>query len=109
MILKDILTRFGQYGDDEVIEAIDGTDGISKYKESKNPPDFVICDIAMPDLDGVDVVKALIAYDPNAKIIMCSASTDEVDNCIAAGAKGYIKKPPKPRKVMEAVNAIRSD
>jgi len=108
MMLKEILVRFAKYNSDDIIEAVDGTDAIDKYKELESTPDFVICDIAMPDIDGIDVVKALIAHDPNAKIIMCSASTDEVDDCLAAGAVGYIKKPPKPQLVMAAIKEAKA-
>ena len=106
MVMKDILLRYCKYEKFNIHEAHDGHEALNKYARVK--PDIVLCDISMPGMNGIDVVKALIEKDPNAKIIMITASNDESDvvECIKAGAKDYIIKPPKPERVMLAIKRI---
>ena len=102
-ILADIFEKKGY----EIIEAQDGKDAIDKYKKVK--PDLVTMDIIMPQMDGIEAVKNIIALDNNAKIIMITAIGQEgkMKQAVEAGAIGYIVKPFHPSKVLEEVkNAL---
>ena len=109
MVMKDILQRYCKYEKYNIHEASDGHEAIHKYNRVK--PAVVLCDISMPGLNGIDVVKAIMEKDPEAKIIMISASNDEADvvECIRAGAKDYIIKPPKPERVVVAIKRVTDD
>ncbi len=105
MMIKDILIKNGY----EIAgEATDGNSALQKYKEIA--PDLVTMDITMPEMDGVDTVKAIIEYDPNAKIIMVSAIGQQaiVIDAIQAGAKDFIVKPFIPERVLEAITKVLS-
>jgi len=105
LMIKDILVKNGY----EIAgEAIDGNSALQKYKELA--PDLVTMDITMPEMDGVDSVKAIIDYDPDAKIIMVSAIGQQsiVIDAIQAGAKDFIVKPFQPERVLEAVSKALS-
>ena len=56
---------------------------IKKYK-----PQLLMTDFAMPNKDGLQVVKDVIAFDPKAKIILITASDDKkiIQECIDSGA-----------------------
>lgn len=100
MMIKDILTKNGF----EVLgEAENGAKAIEKYKELS--PDLVIMDITMPEVDGIEAVKAIKGSHPDAKIIMCSAMGQQgmVIEAIQAGAKDFIVKPFQADRVIEAV------
>ena len=56
---------------DIVGEAGNGVEAVARYKELH--PDVVTMDITMPEMDGIEAVKHIKAYDPDAKVIMCSA------------------------------------
>lgn len=62
-------------------------------------------DITMPEMDGLTALKEIIALDPSARIIMCSALGQEskVLEAIKAGAKDFVVKPFKPERVLDAV------
>ena len=109
MVMKDVLQRYCKYEKYNIHEASDGHDAIHKYNMVK--PAVVLCDISMPGMNGIDVVRAIIEKDPEAKIIMITASNDEADvvECIRAGAKDYIIKPPKPERVVVAIKRITDD
>ena len=109
MVMKDILQRYCKYEKYNIHEASDGHEAIHKYNKVK--PAVVLCDISMPGMNGIDVVKAIVEKDPEAKIIMITASNDESDvvECIRAGAKDYIIKPPKPERVVVAIKRVTDD
>lgn len=100
MMIKDILSKNGF----EIVgEAHDGIQAVDKYKELG--PDLVTMDITMPELDGIAALKQIKSYDPNAKIIMCSAMGQQamVIDAIQAGAKDFIVKPFQADRVIEAI------
>ena len=71
-------------------------------------PDLVIMDITMPEVDGIEAVKDIMAFDKDAKIIMCSAMGQQamVIEAIQAGAKDFIVKPFQPDRVIEAISKV---
>ncbi len=103
MMLKDTLSKEG-YTD--LFEAVDGADAVDKFGEIG--PDLVIMDITMPNMDGLEALKAIRAKDPNANVVMCSAMGQEsmVMEAVRSGAKDFIVKPFKPDRVLKTVNAI---
>lgn len=79
-----------------VIEASDGNQGYELYRELK--PDFVITDIFMSEMDGVEVVLKLTKEFPDVKIIVISdggsfSGINYFDLCKKFGIIGSIKKP----------------
>ena len=100
MMLKDILTK---HGFEVVAEAENGVQAVEKYKAVK--PDLVTMDIVMPEMDGITAVKNILAFDPQAKIVMCTAMGQQalVIEAMGAGAKDFITKPFSPAKVVETL------
>jgi two-component system, OmpR family, KDP operon response regulator KdpE len=76
----------------EVGLAPDGTTGLAAAQ--RTPPDLVIVDLGLPDLDGVAIVQALRGWS-TAPIIVLSARTAEQSkiNALDAGADDYVTKP----------------
>ncbi len=87
-------------GFEVIAEAGDGQDAVEMFKE--HSPDIVTMDIVMPKKSGIEAVKNIIALDPGAKIVMCSALGQEalVMEALKAGAKDFIVKPFKPDAVV---------
>lgn len=103
MMIKDILEKNGF----QVIgEANNGLKAVELYKKEK--PDIVTMDITMPDMDGIEAVKVIRAFDPAAKVIMCSAMGQQtmVMDAIRAGARDFIVKPFQPDRVLEAIRKV---
>ncbi|SHI58529.1 two-component system, chemotaxis family, response regulator CheY [Clostridium amylolyticum] len=100
MMIKDILEKNGF----EVVgEASNGIKAVELYKKER--PDVVTMDITMPDMDGIEAVKQIKAFDPSSRIIMCSAMGQQsmVMDAIRAGAKDFIVKPFQADRVLEAI------
>lgn len=103
MMIKDILTKNGY----EVAgEAENGQKAVEKYNETK--PDLVLMDITMPEMDGIQALKAIKGNDPSASVIMCSAMGQQamVIEAIQSGAKDFIVKPFQAERVIEAVKKV---
>jgi two-component system chemotaxis response regulator CheY len=90
----------------EVHEAENGLDAFNKYKEGQY--DLVIMDITMPVMDGIEAVQKIVEYDPEAKVIMCSALGQQqmVIEALQAGAKDFIVKPFQPDRIMESIKRV---
>ena len=93
----------------EVVEAHDGVDGLSKI-ESHADAALVVCDVNMPNLNGLDMLVRLRAEQPGAQmpIIMLTteAQPDLLRRAKEAGAKGWIVKPFKPDLFVAAVRKL---
>lgn len=62
----------------------------------------------MPKKDGLTVVKEIISFDPDAKIILITASEDQkiIGACIDSGASSYISKPFDFNRVLDSISEI---
>jgi two-component system chemotaxis response regulator CheY len=103
-LLSDILSEEGHQ---IVGEAENAKEATELYKILK--PDLVTLDIIMPEVEGLNAISALkemIHVDPQAKVVMVSAMGQRgvVEECIQAGAKGFIVKPFQPLDVAAVVN-----
>lgn len=87
-------------------EAENGKAAIAKYKELR--PDIVTMDITMPEMTGIEALKSIKAFDPDAKIVIVSAMGQEVmvREAILHGALSFIIKPFKGDHVIKTLNKI---
>jgi len=102
-MIGDILTQAGL----EVVgEAASGAQAVEKYKALR--PDLVTMDIIMPEMGGIEAVKEITSFDPQARVLMCSAMGQQalVAEAIQAGAKDFVVKPFQPSRVLEAVQRV---
>ncbi|MCX8028376.1 MAG: response regulator [Brevinematales bacterium] len=106
--LKQITQILMSAGIEVIGNAPRGEDAIRMYKEFYPNVDFVTLDITMPDIDGLQVLKEILSFDKNAKVIMVTAlgREDIVKTAIMNGAKGFILKPLDRQKVLERLKAI---
>ena len=103
MMIKNIITKNGY----EVIgEAENGRVAVELYKQHK--PDLVTMDITMPEMNGIEGVKAICGIDPDANIIMCSAMGQQamVMEAIQAGAKDFVVKPFQQDRILQAIERV---
>jgi len=105
--LGQILTSEGY---EVVATAVDGKDGVDKYKELCPNVDLVTMDITMPKMDGITALEQIMAFDKNARVVMVSALGKEelVKKSLMLGAKSYIIKPLDRKKVLSAYQRCSS-
>jgi two-component system chemotaxis response regulator CheY len=99
-ILRGIVTAGGY----EIVgEAENGRIGVEMFAQLR--PDLVLMDMVMPEMGGLDAVRAIRVIDPNARIAMCSAMGQQmlVDEALEAGARSFITKPFNASRVLEVL------
>jgi DNA-binding NarL/FixJ family response regulator len=94
---------------DVVAEASDGRSAVQMSAE--HSPDLVVMDVSMPDLNGIDATRQIIAEAPPAqapRIIALSAHSDQhlAEQMLAAGASGYVLKHSAFPEMMEALSTV---
>jgi two-component system chemotaxis response regulator CheY len=74
-------------------EATNGREAVERYRELR--PDLVTLDIVMPELDGVEALRALREEFPEAAVVMVTAidQKEKLSECIRLGARDFIVKP----------------
>lgn len=101
--LKDVISKGGF---SVVGEAINGKDAVDKFQ--KLNPDIVTMDITMPEMDGLEALKAIMGLNAKAKVIMVSAIGQQANvlEAVKTGAKDFIVKPFQPDRVIDALKKV---
>lgn len=106
--IRDVISFALRRGGFEVVEAGDGRAAVESFE--RHHPDLVILDILMPELDGLDVCRALrneASGDRNTPILFLSSKDAEEDRIegLEVGGDDYMVKPFSPRELLARVNA----
>lgn len=107
LFMRNMLRNiFSESGFEVVGEAQNGDEAVEKYHELQ--PDLVTMDIVMPEKNGIEALKEIMASSENARIVICSALGQEslIMEALEAGAKDFIVKPFKPPKVIEVAQKV---
>jgi DNA-binding NarL/FixJ family response regulator len=83
-------------------EASNGREAVERYKSLR--PDVVIMDLYMPEMDGIQAIEAIHAFDAKAKVIIMTAAAgdDEIYRGLRAGAQSYLLKDAAAEEVVKA-------
>src|SRR5215475_14614595 len=94
-ILEQLLSRAGY----TVVTASDGAEALKRLEAS--PPDLIILDFMMPELNGLDVLKELRQRDDDTPVIIVTAygTVERAVEAMHAGAYDFITRPLKPDHV----------
>ena len=92
-VAKTLVTSLGG---DVIGEAENGEEGLALFRSEK--PDLVLLDIEMPVKDGISTLKAILAEDSSANVVMLTSVDNMavVEDCIFSGARDYIRKDVDP-------------
>ncbi|OTN90508.1 alkaline phosphatase synthesis transcriptional regulatory protein PhoP [Enterococcus sp. 7E2_DIV0204] len=90
----------------EVMSAVDGAVGYELALT--NQFDFIILDVMLPNMDGLEITKSLRREKIDTPILILTAKDDQVDKIIGLeiGADDYLTKPFSPREVLARMKAI---
>ncbi len=101
--LMTILKQRLEHHHYQVLEAIDGEEGLVKVQNGK--PDLIILDVKMPKLDGYTFIKELRTHKEHAKIpvIMLTAHADMDALFKVEGVSAYFTKPYEIEKILAAI------
>ena len=93
MIRTAIKRYLASLGYENVIEAENGAEAVKKFKDNKI--DFILMDIVMPIMTGLEALKEIHGLDSDVPVAMLSSVADQktIGDCMLLGAIGYILKP----------------
>ena len=88
-----------------VVSASDGKAALAAARSSR--PDLVVLDLGLPELDGLDVARAL-RRDSTVPIVMLTGRGDEADKIagLEIGADDYVTKPFSPKELVARIRAV---
>lgn len=94
--------------EETVIKTTNGNDALEAYY--LNAPDMVFLDINIPGMDGHEVLKKILDFDPEAYIVMLSGQTymKDVSGALNSGAKGFVSKPFPKEKLLNYITLCKS-
>jgi DNA-binding NarL/FixJ family response regulator len=89
-----------------VAEAASGTEAIQLAADHR--PDVVLLDIQMPEMNGIEAARQIVAAIPEAKVLMLTMFDDDhsVFAAMRAGARGYVLKGVKREEMLRAIRAV---
>ncbi len=92
----------------EVTTAASGRKALESVR--KSPPDLIILDLMLPDVDGIEVCRTLRQHEASRRIpiVMLTARSEEIDRIVGfeLGADDYVMKPFSPRELVLRVRSI---
>jgi len=103
---KLIRSTLSSVGYTNFIEAANGQEAVKLFA-SENP-DLVLMDVTMPEMDGLEALKRIMAISPEAKVIMCSAIGQDgtIMEAVRSGASEFIVKPFKKDQLADMVTDL---
>lgn len=104
---RKFLRSMIEEGDNEIVgEAVNGQEGIDKYKELK--PDVVTMDITMPVMDGINALEKILEFDADAKIIIVTAAGQKsnVVEALKKGAADFVQKPFESDVILGVIDRV---
>lgn len=108
-LLREGLTALlRQMGEDIDVLAVEDGPSALAVAERESDLDAVVLDLALPDMDGAAVLKALGTLRPDLPVVVLSASEDAADvrRVMAAGALGYVPKTASPQTLVAALKLV---
>jgi CheY-like chemotaxis protein len=101
LLIGMILTTEGY----QVIPAVDGADALARL--ASEPPDLILLDLMMPQMNGFEVLERLRADPTTAPVpvIVLTALAQERDiaRAVSSGAQGYVIKPFEPDELLKRI------
>ena len=106
--IRRMLIKTLTYVGYKVLEADSGKKGIDLYHKAMDDVSAVILDVILPEMDGVQIYKALKKINPNVRILVSSgfASNAQTIELQEMGVEGFLKKPYRQNELVEAVNKV---
>jgi DNA-binding NarL/FixJ family response regulator len=91
-----------------VAVANNGHDGLEQFRQHR--PDITLMDLRLPDMSGIDALKAIRAEFPDARIIILTTFEGDVEiqRALEAGARGYLLKSMPPKELLDGIRQVHA-
>ena len=95
-----------QLGSPTIIEAVNGAQAVELYQSER--PDLVLLDVNMPEVDGLQALEKIHAFDPDCAVIMLTSLTTRsiIERAAELGAVNYIRKDTPKDEILSTLRQI---
>jgi DNA-binding NarL/FixJ family response regulator len=100
--LRALLATWGDVG--TIREAAGGGEAIIEMEFQ--PPDLVVMDVLMPDVDGLTAARQIRERWPDTRIVLLSMDPGYADEALSAGADAFVSKGDSPQLLIERLAAV---
>jgi DNA-binding NarL/FixJ family response regulator len=109
MLREGIAAVIGGQPDMQIVgEASNGVEAVERFGELR--PDVTLMDLQMPELNGIDALKAIRAQHPDARVIVLTTYAGDVQalKALKSGAAGYLLKNTLRRELLDAIRTVHA-
>ncbi|MEI7755616.1 MAG: response regulator transcription factor [Actinomycetota bacterium] len=106
VVRRGLETLLGSFADIEIVgTAADGLEAVQLAAERH--PDIILMDLSMPNLDGFEATRQILAANPTIRIVALTSFSEQrkVFDAISSGAIGYLLKDSTPAELVDGVRA----
>ncbi len=104
LVLRNALARQGY----RVVQAQEGKEAEAAAAKLAHPPQLLITELVLPDMDGLQLAQNLTALSPSLKVLLVSGDCHDVlfMNPLTAQRAGFVRKPIEPHTMVSKVTAM---
>lgn len=109
LLREGIATMINSQPDMQLIaDATNGQEAVLEFR--KHQPDVTLMDLRLPDMSGIEAMKAIRAEFPEANIVMLTTFEGDVEiqRALEAGARGYLLKSMPPKELVESIRQVHA-
>jgi DNA-binding NarL/FixJ family response regulator len=107
LLREGIAAIINNQADMTLISSVEtGAEGIRTFRELQ--PDIALVDLRLPDLSGIEVISAIRAESPSARLVVLTTFEGDVEiqRALKAGASGYLLKSMPAKQIVEVIRAV---
>ncbi len=109
LLRQGIGALVGAQPDMEMVgQAASGAEGLAEFRARS--PDVTLLDLRLPDMSGVELLRAIRAESPGARVVILTTFEGDVEiqRALEAGARGYLLKTMPPGELLEAIRQVHA-
>jgi DNA-binding NarL/FixJ family response regulator len=109
LLRQGIAALVGAQPDMELVaQGASGSEGLEQFRRHR--PDVTLLDLRLPDMNGVDTLRAMRAEFPEARVLMLTTFEGDVEmqRALQAGARGYLLKTMPPEEIVDAIRQVHA-
>ncbi|UTJ06229.1 response regulator [Arcobacter roscoffensis] len=90
----------------KIIPAVDGMDGLEKFKANEEEIDIIVTDLSMPNMDGLEMIEEIKKINRDVPVLITTAHQDisYLKQAIELGVTSYIIKPIDIRNIIKSIS-----
>jgi two-component system, cell cycle sensor histidine kinase and response regulator CckA len=105
-VIRELYKKIFEFNGYNVIEAVDGGDGIAKFIEHQNEIHLLVSDVVMPNKSGKDAYFEIKNLKNDIKVIFTSAHDNEATKALKAAGLCFMQKPFSPQDLLLTIKEV---